>query len=87
MGPFNPDHQTHMNVTPFALTLSLIPHRYDRMDNTFRKLVDVQFIAAMGPPGGGRNPVTNRYMRHFHVLHATEFDDASKKQVRALHGS
>lgn len=51
------------------------------MDNSFRRLVDVQFMAAMGPPGGGRNLVTNRYLRHFHVMHVTEFDDASKTQI------
>jgi dynein heavy chain len=38
---------------------------YDRKELTFRHLVDVQFVAAMGPPGGGRNDVTNRYLRHY----------------------
>ena len=37
-------------------------------DNAFRALTDVQFVAAMGPPGGGRTFVTNRYLRHFNVL-------------------
>jgi hypothetical protein len=41
--------------------------RYGR-DNTFREMVDVQFVAAMGPPGGGRAFITNRLLRHFNVL-------------------
>jgi dynein heavy chain len=36
---------------------------YDRKEQTLRKLENLQFIAAMGPPGGGRNSVTNRQAR------------------------
>jgi dynein heavy chain, axonemal len=48
--------------------------RYDRKELTFRHLDDIQFVAAMGPPGGGRNAITNRYARHFSVVSVTAFD-------------
>ena len=37
-------------------------------DAAFRALADVQFVAAMGPPGGSRTAVTDRLLRHFHCL-------------------
>ena len=37
---------------------------YDRKTNAFRKIVDFVMAASMGPPGGGRNPVTPRILRH-----------------------
>ena len=30
---------------------------FDRKLNSFRTLVDMQFVSAMGPPGGGRNAI------------------------------
>ena len=54
---------------------------YDRKENSFRSLVDLSWVAAMGPPGGGRNQVTPRYMRHFNIVAYTSFDDASMQRI------
>ncbi|XP_018600098.2 dynein heavy chain 1, axonemal isoform X2 [Scleropages formosus] len=55
---------------------------YDRKQiGTFKNLVDINFACAMGPPGGGRNPVTQRFTRHFNFLSFTEMEDVSKKKI------
>ena len=41
---------------------------YDREKWFWKEIVDVTLVSACGPPGGGRNPVTPRFMRHFHIL-------------------
>lgn len=42
---------------------------YDRVDiGSFRHLVDVCFLGAMGPPGGGRNFVRVVHARHMFVF-------------------
>jgi dynein heavy chain, axonemal len=47
----------------------------------FRKLVSVRFVAAMGPPGNGRNSISNRYTRHFNVLYVEPYSDDSLRSI------
>ncbi|GLE01654.1 hypothetical protein PINS_up010488 [Pythium insidiosum] len=54
---------------------------YDRKLLQFRTIIDVVFVCSMGPPGGGRNPITPRFVRHFNIVGYTEMSDASKAIV------
>lgn len=52
------------------------PHRqlldfngmYDRDKLFWKHVEDVVFTVACAPPGGGRNPLTPRFVRHFAML-------------------
>lgn len=52
---------------------------YDRKDKEkpFKKIEDIIFIAAMGPPGGGRSVITPRLQRHFNIMTYTNLQDES----------
>lgn len=50
---------------------------YDRKALEMRKIIDVIFVCACGPPGGGRNHVTARFYRHFNIINYVDMSDES----------
>lgn len=52
---------------------------YDRTNiGEWKTIVDTNFIVAMGPPGGGRNNITPRILRHFHYISFTDMNESSQ---------
>jgi len=56
---------------------------YERKkDNVdFKEIQDIMFYCAIAPPGGGRNNLTPRFVRHFNLITITQFDDNSMKKI------
>merc|ERR1719399_1300986 len=57
---------------------------YNRKELVFNQVIDILFICAEGPPGGGRTFVTNRLLRHFNFIVAV---DCAEKSVRHIFNS
>jgi len=50
-------------------------------DKTWRTLVDIGFVHAMGFPGGGKNAITQRYSRHMNII---AFQDLSTESMERI---
>ncbi|XP_023310238.1 dynein heavy chain 3, axonemal [Anoplophora glabripennis] len=55
-------------------------HWFDR-DTSTLQLVDILFVGAMGVPGGGRNEVTDRFLRHMQIICLDSFDDSTLNKI------
>ncbi|XP_057699654.1 dynein axonemal heavy chain 6 isoform X1 [Corythoichthys intestinalis] len=54
---------------------------YDREVFFWKEIQDMTIAAACAPPGGGRNPVTPRFIRHFSMLCLPTPSEQSLKQI------
>jgi dynein heavy chain len=54
---------------------------YDFKDQTKLSLIDIQLMCAQGPPGGGRNMVSQRFSRHLHHIAVNEFAKDTNKLI------
>ena len=54
---------------------------YDLTELEFRRMEDTLLVAAMGPPGGGRNLVTPRLMAKFALVCFPESDNATLQRI------
>ena len=65
---------------PIELLRQWMDHKgwydYKEKEKTFKELIDLIFVTAMGPPGGGKNPITPRYLRHFNQIAINNFEES-----------
>ncbi|OAJ44270.1 hypothetical protein BDEG_27524 [Batrachochytrium dendrobatidis JEL423] len=54
---------------------------YDREKLTWKIIQDVDLVAACAPPGGGRNHVTSRFLRHFNILNISAPNELSLSKI------
>ncbi|KAK2499642.1 hypothetical protein MC885_013750 [Smutsia gigantea] len=54
---------------------------YDRNKLFWKDIQDVTIVSACAPPGGGRNPVTPRFIRHFSMLCLPMPSEHNLKQI------
>ena len=54
---------------------------YDRRALFWKTVQDVHVASACGPPEGGRNPVTGRLLRYFHLLQIPNLSEDSMRKI------
>lgn len=78
-----PKKETYGAQPPIEILRQYLDHKgwYNRKKLEFEKLEDLILLTAMGPPGGGRTHITNRFVRHFNMISYTDLDENSIKYI------
>jgi dynein heavy chain len=78
-----PKREKYGAQPPIELLRQFMDHEgwYDHKELSFRHLVDIQFVCAMGPTGGGRHPISDRFLRHFTQIAVCPFDDDTMSTI------
>ncbi|CAM9445138.1 unnamed protein product [Ectocarpus fasciculatus] len=78
-----PEVEVYGAQPPIELIRQLIDNGgwYDLKEKSWRSIIETSLVAAMGPPGGGRNFVTPRLLRHFNLFCFPEFDDNTLRRI------
>ena len=78
-----PALETYGASPPVELLRQFLDYKgfYDRAKIFFKSLADVVEASACGPPGGGKNPLTPRYVRHHTVVAVTQPSGDAMKRI------
>lgn len=79
-----PQREKYFAQPPIELLRQWLDHGgwYERSPPcSFKRIIDTQMIGCMCPPGGGRNPVTARLLRHFNMIAFTEMSNESLHRI------
>lgn len=78
-----PKLETYGAQPPIELLRQLLDYHglYDREKLFWKDIQDVVLAAACAPPGGGRNPLTPRFVRHFGMMLIPPPNEAALKQI------
>ena len=78
-----PEVEVYGAQPPIELLRQLIDQHgfYDRVVHQWREVEDTIIVATSVPPGNGRLPLTDRFMRHFHILNIQASSDEIMKGI------
>jgi dynein heavy chain len=78
-----PRKDTHGSQPPLELVRQWIDYRfwYDRQKILKNQIQDLQFLSAMGQPGGGRAEISPRLLSKFHVVNYTVPTESNMKRI------
>ncbi|XP_062266298.1 dynein axonemal heavy chain 3 [Platichthys flesus] len=78
-----PSKEIYGAQPPIELLRQWIDHHhwYDRKDTSRLNIVDVLFMSAMAPPGGGKNDISGRLTRHLNVISINCFEDETLTKI------